>query len=219
MEPQSVRKTYAYRLVPRPAQEQVLEAVVQRCRTLYYVTPEQRRTWWGRGQVKCTDYPQQAGEPPDLALACPVVAEVHAAVLHDVLRRVDKTYQAFFRRLAAREQPGYPRFRGERRYYSCTYPQYENGAVVDGVVLSLSKIGHNPVRLRRLLQGAPKTVTGCKEADGRYAFLSCAEVPTQPLPQTGRETDIDMGIKVLLINAEGASIASPRYYRKADRQL
>jgi putative transposase len=50
MEPHSVRKTYKYRLDPTPAQAQALEAVLMRCRTLYYVALEQRKTWWQRGQ-------------------------------------------------------------------------------------------------------------------------------------------------------------------------
>jgi putative transposase len=40
------------------------------------------------------------------------LGEVHSQVLQDVLRRADKTDQAFFRRVQARETPGYPRFQG-----------------------------------------------------------------------------------------------------------
>jgi putative transposase len=49
---QAVRKTYQYKLTPTPAQEQALEAVLHRCRTLYNAGLEQRRTWWERGQGK-----------------------------------------------------------------------------------------------------------------------------------------------------------------------
>jgi Helix-turn-helix domain len=50
MEPDRVRKTYKYQLLPTPQQEQALEPVVQRCRTLYTCAVEPRKTWWGRGQ-------------------------------------------------------------------------------------------------------------------------------------------------------------------------
>ena len=40
----------------------------------------------------------------------------------DVLRRVDKTYQAFFARVKRGERPGFPRYRSERRYHSITFP-------------------------------------------------------------------------------------------------
>ncbi|MGH2514557.1 MAG: RNA-guided endonuclease InsQ/TnpB family protein, partial [Ktedonobacterales bacterium] len=218
----SVRKTYQYKLMPTPAQEQALETVLQRCRTLYNVALEQRKTWWQRGQGKSGTYYQQANELPDLKGACPDYVEVNAQVLQDVLRRLDKTFQAFFRRVKNGETPraaGYPRFQGKDRYHSFTYPQYGGGAVLDGGVLSLSKIGRIPLRLHRPLEGTPKTVTISKEADGWYVSFSCAEVPTQPLPLTGRETGIDVGLKVFLITAEGEQVENPRHYRKAEKQL
>jgi putative transposase len=49
--------------------------------------------------------------------------------------------------------------------------------------------------------------------------MSCAEVPMQPLPSTGRATGIDVGLKVFLITAEGQPVDNPRYYRKAERAL
>jgi putative transposase len=50
----------------------------------------------------------------------PDSAALHSPVLQDVLARLDKTSQAFFRRLANGEKPGFPRFHGRDRYHSCT---------------------------------------------------------------------------------------------------
>jgi putative transposase len=93
------------------------------------------------------------------------------------------------------------------------------GAVLDGGMLSLAKIGRIPMRLHRPLKGTPKTVTISREADGWYACISCAEVPIEPLPATGRETGIDVGLKVFLITADGDPVKNPRYYRTAERAL
>ncbi len=114
----------------------------------------------------------------------------------------------------AGETPGSPRFQGRARYGSFTYPQYgaHGGVVLDGGVLSLSKIGRSPLRLHRPLEGTPKTVTLSRAADGWYASSSCAEVPTQPVPLTGRETGIDVGLKVFLITADGEAAENPRHY-------
>jgi len=136
-----------------------------------------------------------------------------------VLRRVDKTYRAFFRRVASGATPGYPRFQGVNRYHSLTCPRYGNGVMLEGGVLSLSKIGRIPVRLHRPLEGTPKTVTVSKEADGWYVCFSCAEVPAEPLPSTGRETGIDVGLNAYLIMADGQLIANPRPYRIAEKAL
>jgi putative transposase len=69
------------------------------------------------------------------------------------------------------------------------------------------------------LEGAPKTVTISHEADGWYAIFSCADVPTQPLPLTGRETGIDVGWKVFLISADGMVVKKPRHHRHAEKRL
>ncbi|HEV2579405.1 MAG TPA: transposase [Ktedonobacteraceae bacterium] len=44
-------------------------------------------------------------------------------------------------------------------------------------------------------------------------------MPAQPLPSTGRETGIDVGLKVFLIVADGEMVENPRHYRKAERRL
>ncbi len=149
----------------------------------------------------------------------PEYAAIHSHVLQDVLARLDKTYQAFFRRMANGEKPGFPRFQGQNRYHSFTYKEYGNGARLDNGYLVLSKIGRIAVRWSRPLEGTPKTVTISKEADGWYVAFSCIEVPTQPLPLTSKETGIDVGLKVFLVTADGNVVENPRHYRKAEKEL
>jgi putative transposase len=139
--------------------------------------------------------------------------------LQDVLARLDKTYQAFFRRVKGGQTPGFPRFQGRNRYHSFTYKEYGNGARLDNGFLVLSKLGRVAVRWSRPLEGTPKTVTISKEADGWYAILSCANVSVQPMPPTGRETGIDVGLKVFLITADGEAIENPRHYRRGEKHL
>jgi putative transposase len=69
------------------------------------------------------------------------------------------------------------------------------------------------------LEGTPKTVTISREADGWYACVSCAEVPAQPLPLTGQETGIDLGLKVFLVTAQGVVFENPRHLRWSERRL
>jgi len=214
----SVRKTYQEKLKPTPAQERELERVLWRCRTLYNTALEQRITLWRQRGVSLTRYSQEA-ELKALRADLPDYAASHSHVLQDVLARLDTTYQAFFRRLANGEKPGFPRFHGRDRYHSFTYKEYGNGARLDTGFLVLSKIGRLAVRWSRPIEGSIKTVTISKAADGWYVSCSCAEVPTQPLPFTGRETGIDVGLKVLLITADGERVETPRYYRRAEREL
>jgi putative transposase len=44
-------------------------------------------------------------------------------------------------------------------------------------------------------------------------------VPTQPLPATGQETGIDLGIEAFATLSDGARIFHPGWYRQAERAL
>jgi putative transposase len=162
-----------------------METVLSRCWTLYTVALEQRKTWRQReqsGHSKSATYYQQQGESPDLNVACPEYAAVHAPVLQDVILRVERTHQAFFRRVKQGKQPDDPRFQGRNRYTNFTYPHHGGGAALDGGLLNPSKIGRIHVQPHRPLAETPQTVTISREADGWRACISCAEAPTLPLP-------------------------------------
>jgi putative transposase len=215
---EDVRKAYKYKLKPTPEQARQLEHVLWRCRTLYNTALEERITAYRRCGVTRTCSQQQA-ELPEVKEAFPEYAAIHSQVLQDVLTRLDKTYQAFLRRVKAGQSPGFPRYQGRNRYHSFTYKQFGNGARLDNGFLVLSKIGRVALRWSRAVEGTPKTVTISQEADGWYAIISCADVPAQPLPLTGRETGIDVGLKVFLITADGEAVENPRLHRRGEKKL
>jgi putative transposase len=220
MEQQSARKTYKYKLIPTPEQERALATVLWRCRELYNAGLQERKAAWEQCRVSVT-FAMQSAQLPAIKEVRPEYRDINAQVLQDVLHRLERAFAAFFRRLQAGERPGYPRFQGKDRYNSVTYPQVgaHGGAALDGGLLTLSKIGRIRMRLRRPLEGTPKTVTISREAYGWYACISCAEVSIAPLPATGHETGIDVGLKVFLVAADGEPVENPRHYRKAERQL
>ena len=165
MDQPSVRKTYKEKLRPTPTQERQLEAVLWRCRTLYNTALEQRLTAWQRCHV-CLTRSQQEAELKDVSAEFPEYAAIQSHVLQDVLARLDKTYQAFFRRVANGEQPGFPRFQGRTRCHSFTDKEYGNGARLENGCLVLPRIGRIAVRWSRPVAGTIKTVTVSREPDG-----------------------------------------------------
>jgi putative transposase len=188
------------------------------CRWLYNAALEQRITAWQRCHVLLSQY-QQAAELKDVRAAMPEYASIHSHVLQDVLARLEKTYQAFFRRLKAGEKAGFPRYQGSDRWHSFTFVEFGNGARLDNGFLVLSKIGRVAVRWSRSIEGTPKTVTISKEADGWYVCFSCANVPVQPLSSTGQETGMDLGIEAFATLSDGTRIFHPGWYRTAERAL
>jgi len=218
MEQPTVRKTYKEKLRPTPAPERELARVLGLCRWLYNTALEQRITAYQRRHVSVSRFQQEA-ELKDIRATFPEYAAIHSHVLQDVLVRLDKTYQAFFRRVQRGENAGFPRFKGRNHFHSLPFKEYGNGARLDNSDLVLSKIGRISVHGSRPIEGTPKTVTVSKEADGWYVSISCAEVPAHPLPATSQETGIDLGIEAFATLAEGTRILTPNCYRKAEAYL
>jgi putative transposase len=168
---------------------------------------------------------EQEAELTGICADVPDYAAIHSHILRDVLARLDTTYQTFFRRLQRGEQAGCLRFKGRERFHSCTYKEVGNGARLDHGYLVLSTIGRLVVVCwSRPLAGTPETVTNDqarsrRQADGWRVAMSSAEVPSRPVPLTGEQTGIDLGVESFATRADGSQIATPRIFRVAEMQL
>ena len=94
---------------------------------------------------------------------------VHSQVLQDVLKRLDKAFDAFFRRVKTSEKAGFPRFRSRFRYDSFTFPQ--TGFAIEAGKLKLSKIGKVKIKLHRPIEGKIKTCTITQKRNGQMVRL------------------------------------------------
>jgi putative transposase len=162
---ETVRKTSQEKHRPTLAQERELERILWRCRTLY-----KHRAGAAYHAVEATrrlaESLSAGSGVEDASRQHAGICGFHSHVLEDVLARLDKTYHAFFHRVARGEQPGFPRFHGKDRYHCFTYKEEGNGAQLDNGSLDLSKIGRVAVRWSRPIQGTIETLTISKEAEG-----------------------------------------------------
>ena len=218
------RKTFQFRLYPTAEQEIALDAVLWRCRDLYNGALHERREAYRLGHKSLSYYDQQ-NELPAVKTAVPEYKAIHSQVLQDVLRRVDRAFQGFFRRVQAGRPPGYPRFQGRNRYHSLTYPQYGNGAHLDYTdgrwgTLTLAKLGTFRVRVHRPIAGVIKTVTIRRAADQWYVTFSCAlDVEPAPTQPPDAAVGIDLGLLHFAVLSTGEQIDNPRYFRRAQKRL
>jgi putative transposase len=145
--------------------------------------------------------------------------EVYAQVLVDVVRRVDKTYKDFFRRMKNGEKAGYPRFKPARRYDSFTYPQaYAQGYKLFDSRISLTKIGSVRIKLHRPIEGRPKTIVIHRQADGWYAIFNC-EVEPRILPASSLPVGVDLGLEFFATTSDGETFPCPKYLKKAEKTI
>jgi len=105
--------TSQYRLYPTKEQQRHLSRQLEECRWLWNTLLAERKQAWEERREQLDYYEQKAELPSLKAEARPTLSEVHSQVLQDVVLRLKKAFNAFFRRLKAGETPGYPRFRGK----------------------------------------------------------------------------------------------------------
>lgn len=209
-------KAYKYKLKVSKAVAAKFESTLSVCRELYNAALQERRDAWKVAR-ESVNFARQSAQLPHIKGERADVADVYAQVLQDTLRRVDKTFQAFFRRVKAGQKAGYPRFKGARRYDSFTYPQ--GGFKLDGDKLTLSKIGSVRVRLSRPVEGRVKTCTVKREADGWFVVFAVEENQCRYFPKTGAGVGVDVGLENFATLSTGEAVANPEYLRKAERAL
>jgi len=164
-----VLKAYKYRLYPNKATAEKLQWVLDRCRGLYNAALQERRDAY-RLAGKSITYYDQANQLPDIKEIREEYQVIHSQVLQDTLRRADKAFKAFFRRVKQGQTPGYPRFQGKNHYDSFTYPQAGFSLTHDNRVC-LSKIGSIKIKWHRPQIGKIKTCTLKREGNCWYVIV------------------------------------------------
>src|SRR5262249_54860325 len=114
---------------------------------------------------------RQAAELAERKAAFPAYQDISSQVWQEVLRRVDKTFAACFRRVQQGEQPGSPRFKRSGRARSFTSPQ--SGFALAGNLLTLARMGDLTVRVHRPLGGAVNTCTSKRDVNHGDVTCSC----------------------------------------------
>jgi putative transposase len=198
-----------------------LERTLELCRHLYNAAIEERRDTY-KETGDSVGLKEQTSCLKGIRTELPEYKRIHSQVLQEVLRRVDKAFRGFFRRVKEGKKPGYPRFKGRGRYDSFTFPQAE----VTGVKLQeggkrvlIYGIGSVKLKLHRPLEGRIKTATVKREGEHWYVVFSC-EVDPKPLPKDEKTVGIDLGTNPnFLITSEGEMVEAPRYFHKAQDKL
>ena len=213
-----MKRTYKYKVKINKTTEINANHWFDLCRELYNLCLEQRRNAYKQYKKSFSCYDQQY-QLPDLKQGFPEFKQVGSQVLQDVIQRVDKAFQAFFRRLKVKgKRAGYPRFKGKNRYDSFTLKQH--GWKLNGKYLHIRNVGTFKLFLSRPIKGNIKTVTVKRTSSGKwFVAFSCDNVPIRQFPETTVEVGIDVGIKAFCVDSEGNKFDNPKYFRKSEKLL
>ena len=194
-------KTYKFRLYPNIEQQDILQEWLNTCGFIYNTGLEDRINCYNR-TGKSLSYYDQTQWLKELD------NNIYQQVAQDVLNRLNKAYENFFRRVKLGEKPGFPRFQGHNRYDSFTYPQ-SGFKIVDNRHVSLSKIGILKFIQHRIIDGKIKTCTIKRNHDKWYISFSC-EIPDVEKVEINKCVGIDLGLINLATLSNGIKIENPR---------
>ena len=211
-----IRKAFQYRLRLTKKQERLLQFHLDECRWLYNELLAQRKLAFEELGLSLTKY-QQLMFLPELKLERPSLDQIHSQILQNVVDRLDKAFQNFFRRVKTGEKSGCPRFRGKHRFNSFCFPQ-TGFALLDKTV-RLSKIGTLRIKMHRLLEGEIKTCTVKQTPSGAWDIMFSCEVDAQALPAKETSIGIDVGISSFATLSNGEEIKNPRFFQKEQKRL
>jgi putative transposase len=214
----SMLKAYKFRLYPTKSQKAVMERTLDLCRWTYNQTLAYRKDSWEKEGKSISKY-ETHNLLPTWKSDKPELNEVFSQTLQNVQERVDLGLKAFFRRVKAGENPGYPRFRGRGWYDSFTYPQ--KGFKLDSGKLYLSKIGNIRIMLHREIEGRIKRLTVRRSATGKWFACFSVEIEDASLPpwKDGSIVGIDVGLESFATLSNGEKIVNPRFFRDEEKEL
>ena len=160
-------KTYKYKLKLTKKQENTCESWINTCRYIYNVALEERILAYQMRKKSVSKF-DQYNQLPLIKKQFPFVSEVYSDTLGEVLDRLDKAYQSFFR------GSGFPKFAKKGLYNSFTFKRHYK---INEKTIKLPKIGEVKYFNSRNIIGVPKTATIIKE-DNNWFICVIAEYET-----------------------------------------
>ncbi|HEY0739207.1 MAG TPA: transposase [Herpetosiphonaceae bacterium] len=211
-------KAFKYKLYPTRQQAAAMLTMLDTHRHLYNRALAERKEAWEQERRSVTFYDQCARLKHDRATN-PYLAATNVSSCQATLKRLDRAFQAFFRRIKEGETPGYPRFKSRKRFDTVEFKAYGDGCKVEGNRAYFQHVGRVRFKLHRPIEGTIKTMSFTRQADGWHVLFACDLGDVRPAPHPGPMVGFDLGLKAFLVTSDGESIAPPKFYRKAEKAL
>lgn len=185
-----MRRAYKFRMRPTARQHTSLAACLDSHRELYNAALQERREAWATNRV-CIRYTDQAAQLTDIRREREDVAVWSFSSQQATLRRLNKAFDGFFRRIRSAKSPGYPRFKGRGRFENVEWPKDGDGARWHPATsrVYLQGIGQVKVTAHRKVLGRVKTLQIRREGRVWVLILSCDDVSPIPLAATGQRRE------------------------------
>lgn len=217
------RRKATFKFYPNAAQQQKLEEWTRLHCELYNAALHERIEAYRKAGVSISYYDQQ-NALLEIKAARPEFIELGSQALQETLRRLDRAFQGFFRRVEAGQTPGFPRFKSAVRFPGFSYPAQAGWKLFQqgsrGATLRLGS-GKNAMMIRvrgkhRFAEFTPNDLTISRKNGKWFASVTlrvseevCARQRTDH-----QQRGIDLGVNDWATFDNGETIKNPRFVRK-----
>jgi len=206
--------TFQYRLYPTKKQQEKLWQHANKLNWLYNYFLNQKIEAY-KSEKKTITKNQQQNELPALKESDPILSEIHSQVIQQVAIRLDKSYQAFFRRVKNKETAGFPKFRSCRDFFGICYPQ--SGFSIENKIFRTKVYGDIAFAQHRDLKGNIKQISISNKNNKWFLNIITdhKEINKQPRDKIG----IDIGLKHLVVATDGTKIKNNTHAKYFDKKI
>ncbi len=220
-----MNRSFKYRLYPRANQIKKLNYLLNITRNVYNAALEQRTCAYKETNSNVT-YAAQCKHFGDLRrIDSYGLGVLNCACMQQTLRRLDKAYRAFFRRIKSGEKAGFPRFKSDSRWNSLEFT-YNNGCRLvfendNRAMLYIQNVGEIKIKYHRDIPSGAKIrhVVVKRKLDKWYVYFQIEFLDTEIIEHTGEQIGIDIGLRSLLALSNGTLIDNPRWLRSSIAEL
>ena len=202
------QKAYKFRLSPNREQK-----------LMFAKTFGSSRAIWNMMLADKIKYYEQTGKnlkntPAQYKKDFPWLKEVDSLALANVQLNLQKAYKSFFQ-----SGFGFPKFK-KKRYRQSYKTNNQNGTIaLENSSIKLPKVGWVKVKDHRPISGVIKSATISMTETGNYYVSILCESEVFPLPKTGSNVGIDLGISDFAILSTGEKIGNERFLKQLSKKL
>ena len=216
-----MRLSFKHRLYPNRAQTDSLTGMLGAFCDLYNAALQQRIEAYRRRGTSLR-YGNQASELKAVRTEDERLARFSFSAEQQVLRRLDKAFGAFFRRLKTTAKAGFPRFQPKSRFDSAEF------RVGDGLTISKTKRlgivgipGEIKVKWHRDLPPEAKVGAAVvSRSCGKWYICFQIELPDAASTERSiKAVGIDVGLTSLMALSTGETVPTPQWTAKAAKAL
>ncbi len=136
------------------------------------------------------------------------------------LKKLDVTFEAFFRRVESGGTPGYPRFKSSNRWDSLDFIPNLNLTSKETNRVYITSLGMVKANIYRPLRGIPKKATVKLDSTGKWwVSISCDLGQAPPKTTIKKSVGIDLGLTHFAVLSDSSTIENPRFFRQSEKLL